>query len=145
MMEDCREGDGRHRCPTRGCRSTRSLRHGSFYTHSKRSLTNSIMVSSHHGGKTHMHTYTYIWNDVSTLWLLSHRLCYNRNACTPPPTYDKTFVSFSFSSPLLAQFFTEWQLAKHNSVISVLKFILNIISFSSIFIFSRAAWNASTD
>jgi len=33
VMEDCCEGDGKcWHCPTAGCRYTRSLRHGSFYT-----------------------------------------------------------------------------------------------------------------
>jgi hypothetical protein len=35
----------RWRCPTQGCRSTKSLRQGSFYTHSKLSLADSILVS----------------------------------------------------------------------------------------------------
>lgn len=44
-LENCMEGDGkRWRCPNRGCRSTMSIRNGSFYTISKLNLRDSIMV-----------------------------------------------------------------------------------------------------
>jgi len=46
VLEDYAEGDGkRWRCPTQGCRSTLSVRSGSFYVHSKLSLRDSIMVN----------------------------------------------------------------------------------------------------
>lgn len=45
VMEACLGGDKwRWRCPTAGCRSTLSLRVDSFYTNSKLSLFDSIMV-----------------------------------------------------------------------------------------------------
>ena len=75
VLEDCREGDGRRwRCPTQGCRSTRSLRHGSFYTHSKLSLTNSIMVSSRHEWKQRIHTVHTIDREFVTSAKNSHIL-----------------------------------------------------------------------
>ena len=47
VLEDYVEGDGkRWRCLTQGCRSTLSLRSGSFYSNSKLSLRDSIMVNS---------------------------------------------------------------------------------------------------
>jgi len=46
VLEACMEGDGkRWRCQIQGCRSTMSLRADSFYTKSKLSLRDSIMVS----------------------------------------------------------------------------------------------------
>jgi len=47
VLEDYGEGDGkRWRCPAQGCRSTLSIRSGSFYTNSKMSLRDCIMVNS---------------------------------------------------------------------------------------------------
>jgi len=47
VLEDYCEGDGkRWRCPTQGCRSTLSICSGSFYTNSKMSLRDCIMVTS---------------------------------------------------------------------------------------------------
>ena len=47
VLENYGEGDGkRWRCPTQGCRSTPSIRSGSFYTNSKISLRDCIMVNN---------------------------------------------------------------------------------------------------
>jgi len=46
LLQDHAEGDGkRWRCPTQGCRSTLSIRNGSFYTNSKLPLRDCIMVN----------------------------------------------------------------------------------------------------